>query len=230
MPSRGTPFIIRTCPRKMNYLCGTIASLREAGFQQHITICAEPETKVIDFWNCSWIVHETKLGLYDNFIFALKYLRESYTHNWYIICEDDFEADPITSFHVNNALTYFRGHPEVGLLSPYCAFPYGNRYTLGWRIIKRQKPGLCGALFLIFNGQFVDVIISKLEHLPHDSKLLDTNIGKSLESLNLAVIGYLPSLITHVGEESTIAKKQFLNIPQIKINRRSYLGWSSDNP
>jgi len=230
MTSGGTPFAIRTCPRTDSYLCNTISSLRESGFSDEIIIFAEPETKEIDFWNCTWVHHPTKLGLYDNFIFAIKTLRAKMRASWYIICEDDFIIHPNTASCVNSALAYFRGHPEVGVLSPYCAFPYGNRYTYGWRIIQRQKPGLCGALFLIFNGDFIDKIISLLDGMEHDSRFLDTNIGKCMQSLNLAVIGHIPTLVTHIGEESTVAKREHLNSGILKLNRSPYLGWSCDNP
>jgi len=228
-PRGGTPISIRTCPRPQKYLCDTISSIRESGFSQEIIISAEPETEEIDFWNCTWIHHPKKLGVYDNFIFTLRKLREC-GYPWYIICEDDFILQPHACFHIEQAMDYFLGHPEVGVLSPYCAFPYGNRYTLGWRITVREKPGLCGALFLIFNGLFIDKIINVLDAMEHDSRFLDTNIGKCLQSLNLAVVSFQPSLVIHTGEESTVANKRHLNSKSLLLNRSPYLGWSCNNP
>lgn len=89
---------IITAPRKskVNYLSSTVHCLRAAGFQEKITICAEPFSPVERFDNVRGLVHHQTLGCADNWLFALNFLLKNTQDEWLIITEDDIACKRVT--------------------------------------------------------------------------------------------------------------------------------------
>lgn len=208
---------IRTSPREVDYLQGTVSQ-----FNDHsLHIYAEPGSKNPEWHNATWNENSKKLGIVDNFINALTHAPR---RPWVMVCEDDIEI--INWLPIYQAMLYYRGMEDLAFLSPYCAFPHGNRYAFGWKIIQPTvTTGWCGALCCIFPEHVIDKFIAKLKALQIKGTQLDVGLGMVADQLNLAVVAHVPTLIHHTGVKSSFLDNTRLDRALLQ-NREPYLGWN----
>ena len=214
---------IRTAPRKISYLQSTIHSIKQVFPDGNLHLFAEPGSPTVQ----GAVVHqnEKRLGVYANFLRALSYLVENTPGPWFVICEDDISLLPLFGVSIDKVLS----EPvpsDFGFYNPYCAKPRGKEDFFGW--YNPADISLYGALCLIFHETTVRDLLAiyKTERAP--DKGADSCIGILTDRAGLRIYQHSPTLVDHIGFESTIVDTSTL--PQRLLqNRKPFYGRNFNN-
>jgi len=189
---------ITTAPRQKNYLNSTLNCL----IGEDVYIFSEPGASIVGE---NVIKHDQKKGLLRNWDFALNWLVENAETDLIAIFQDDIL---IKNFH--RAITELPEH--FGFASLYtpvnhkniCKEPGWNQGRIGW--------GMTGACALIFNKESANMLLDNQNYHAHFSNYgkdeqLDAIIGQCMVEMKLPCYWYNPSLVEHIGMESTKGHK-----------------------
>lgn len=196
------PIAMITAPRKANYISLTLESLFDYGYS-NVTTFEEPGTLIYQHnTKCTRVRHDTKQGCVRNWLSALEYMNLKHKSP-VIICEDDFlVSEP---FHLDYLATVYQ---NWGFISPYCSKVNAN--VKGWGPPKKANKW-CGALFMCLSVPAQEMILDNVDlflwhaaYKTNEPKHLDYAIGQML--LNFNNYCHNPSLIQHIGTESTFEK------------------------
>lgn len=165
-------------------------------------VFAEPD--VPHFFNEKWVNrfnNKIKLGCFLNWVQAANYLVAG-TSDWCMICEDDIDWKRDSKLKLLDCMHRFEG---VGLISCYTSLLNG-RTKRGWtQLAYREDVGLCGALSLTFRREVLrDLLNHPLMIQECECKHLDYTIGNTMYEMGLAMIGHMPTLVRHLGVESSL--------------------------
>lgn len=230
---------ILTAPRDgASTLPATIASIRRAGFDQHIHIFAQMAKLPVVLRDGNITVHYDPVGkgVYANWKMAAHYLLASSPADWMMIMEDDIEwcdhgADIMyhTIGCINTNSARIR-RDRVGALSPYTspAMVAKGVHTTGWTeaAFAGKIKGLWGALALCLPREVLEALVDHPSF--KDCKALnaiDYLVGDILRNQMdppREVKVHIPSIVEHRGEVSTIFSKQSTSGSHINYLRHGY--------
>lgn len=215
---------IRTAPRSISYLQSTIHSIKQVYPDSDLHLFAEPGSQTVQ----DTIVHQNEkcLGIYRNFLQALSYLVKHTPGPWYMVCEDDISLLPLFGVSISK-ITKEPVPSDFGFYNPYCAKPRGKKDYFGW--YAPADISLYGALCLIFHESTVKDLLAiyKTERAPN--KGADSCIGILTDRVGLRVYQHTPTLVDHIGVESTIVDVNTL--PQRLLqNRKPFYARYTDYP
>jgi hypothetical protein len=188
-------------PRKPDYIGLTISNLQEEFPGIDLHIFAEPGSEYFDGMD-SVIIHQNPVtyGPLFNWLHAIQTL--SSLAEWVMMCEDDIQWGKGQGL-------IFREYvlscgPGVGMISGYCSKPNANPKSLGFGLAKISPYGWCGALSIAVPAYLVPKIISHA-YVSQEwrGKHLDYVVGKVIKSLGLDIIVHTPTLVHHLGANSS---------------------------
>jgi hypothetical protein len=211
------PIAITTAPRTTSYL---VESIKSYG-APWVEIFAEPPFHAPDrLERGRYFINETKLGIVENTIHALKTLRQIYPESpWYILMEDDVEFVEGGFVKFIAFLDQIKLIPvldkTIGMVSPYCSIhnaPALRDETLkdkqGWMSPRydRNAFGLCGALVLAFSKPCLDFLIKNEDGIRYfaDGRFKDYALGEVVRRGGFNMLVHQPTLVTHIGRHSTL--------------------------
>ena len=205
-----------------HYLSETLQSYRRY-WDVTPHIFSEPGVKQLDYGH--WHYNPVTLGAVRNWLSALKVML-NYSFEYLMICEDDATwkqnvVGPSSAETLRCAM--LSKHPfdvplkELGFISPYCSRI--NTFKLreasySWHEPRMPTWGWCGALCILMPRHFAELVASRrkqfIEYASEKTKTgtpihLDYAIGEMAKRNSLKIITHTPSLIQHIGEESTFA-------------------------
>lgn len=199
---------VTTAPRKRIYLNDTVQQLKYEFPDAEIFIFAEPGTpKTVE---ANWIFNQETLGVGHNWLNGFRRLLYASYTPWIMMCEDDISLSANFGIYIKQMLRIFIGN-SAGFISPYCSYVNANPKHPGWSLAKISAFGWCGMLCTIWPREFGYQFLSRPCHFKTET-LPDGRIKKygpdaciALHTLSLGKKIYIhtPSLVTHVGEEST---------------------------
>jgi hypothetical protein len=221
---------ITTAPRPegQDYFSLAHASLRSAGFDEHLHVFAEPGSPTVADEEMTRHAHKQKLGCFGNFRQAVRHMSKQEEYDWVLMLQDDvvFRDDAAARLR---AEVVSREVAKTGFLSLYTNKAmrpatadgreegwhrpnfYMGEVAKGKRPAKRGK-GYWGALA----GCWPRETLVRMQQHPrfrdhtHHRKV-DVVIGHSCIEMGLDVATYVPSLADHVGARSTIGRDKVGN-------------------
>lgn len=196
------PVAMITAPRRTNYISLTLESLFDSGYT-NVTVFEEPGTQTYRHnTRCSRVRHDERKGCVRNWLSALEYMCAKH-NSPIIICEDDFQI--VGHFDLESLTKIYQ---SWGFISPYCSKVNANK--TGWGPPKKSNRW-CGALFMCLSVPAQEMILDNIDlflwhaaYQADEPKHLDYAIGQML--LNFMNYCHNPSLIHHIGDESTFQK------------------------
>lgn len=202
---------IIAAPRKVNYLSESLDSFFREFPDSHPHIFCEPNFP--PFFNQQRVTRHfnaQKLGCFFNWMGCVKYLLEHGTSEWIMTCEDDIYWRPGSGEIVRKYLGMELTN-NVGLFTPYVSYPNGcsrveRDKDHGFITLQlTEQISLCGTLACIFRR---DTLVKILDHPIVKDEVegfyLDYTIGEAIRLMRLDVIGYIPTLVLHLGVESAV--------------------------
>jgi hypothetical protein len=160
-----------------------------------------PSTDSIDL-----TINRTNLGIVKNWYYSVLSLidiakRDNSNH--IMICEDD--ALLLSNF--NTILQQgIEQHPNK-VLSGYIA-KLNAEHTQGWHVINTKRYGWLGSLCMIYPVKELLEIFSDPETVSKFTNPVDYHLDTLIGSLS-PIIAYHPSLVRHIGVESTFGDLPF---------------------
>lgn len=169
-----------------------------------VHVFAEPDTPTTFHPTIkSWINHPERLGTIENWWFAMEYMLMYTKADWIMLCEDDIEWRPGSSESIRSYVRNVK-QERVGFISPYCS--QHNSINPGWAAPRMPVPeSWCGALALIFPRKALELIRGKKDEFMAFTRgvHLDSAIGATLLKYNYKLITHTPTLVLHIGDQST---------------------------
>jgi len=202
-------FSICLAPRTVSYINDSLATYpKDIGK----VIFAEPGSPDITHPNIQVIKNSKKFGCCANFLQSLIHAYYE-NHDWVVFCEDDIKWEDWAFTKLLEIIEHVGDDKHIGMVSPYCSIPNGPEPNcpdppMGWIHPRydRIAAGLCGALCCAMPKHAIRKLgnnIKLFEKLAND-KLKDFALGESLRRLGYDILVHTPSLITHLGEYSTL--------------------------
>ncbi len=192
---------IITAPRGIGCISHTIESMLNEGIHD-IHVFAEPGVK--PYYNQTKVHHhqrQTQHGVVDNWFAGLQFLLDNFKDEWFLMCEDD-------AYWRRGAYdTLLQGmldHSDCGYLSPYCCYLHGSQ--AGWHKPKFGNA-FFGSLSICLPRKSAEYVITHEEEFKKfgDFRYLDFALGELFIKFGgMDVFVHGPTLITHIGEESTL--------------------------
>lgn len=198
-----------TAPRAKVTLHRSIDSFRRAGFQEEVTLFAEPGAAVSGIDGSIHVEHNLKrLGNTENFKRALSTLLKRTDTPWVMVLEDDVVWAP-NSADVLRAACANYSPMTTGFLTPYTSeqnlLHRGPPRGDGWQQLSFRRP-FWGALALCFSRSAAEDFFQCLAHAPIPAAGADSLVGKAFVPWKVGRPCYthVPSLCDHIGETSSI--------------------------
>lgn len=221
MPNLGIGITTAPRPGQENYLQRTLTSARDAGFNEHIHIFAEPGAPAVKLPSVTRHENRKKLGCFPNFANAVAYMAKQEV-DWVLLLQDDviFRDDAAEQLHREIAT---RDPKRTGFLSLYTnksmrpATADGHEeqwhrpnFRLGTP--RKQGKGYWGALATCWSMQSLRKMQKHPRYANHTHhRKVDVVIGFTCIELQLDVATYVPSLADHIGQKSTIGRDKVGN-------------------
>lgn len=204
---------IITAPRPNIYLGNSLDSyFAHWDYPPHIF--AEPGSPTAYFHRDRTIYHqnESRLGCPLNWFSALKWLYHNTDTPWIMICEDDILWRPTSSEKTRAELNRIDSD-TIGFVSPYCAeLCMSEIAPSGWQECRQRRGGWCGALSICLPRQSAKLFMDNADLFmfktaertaSHRILHLDYAIGEVVRHFNKVIWTHNPTLVLHMGEEST---------------------------
>jgi len=189
---------ITSAPRPTDYLPATIRSLGEAGWPE-ITVFAEPGTPVPP--GVPSVVAQRRLGPWLAFRTALGSLLATGPQEASLAV---FQDDIVVSRNLRKWLDAEPWPPEAGVVSLYLSETQAAGRPLGWSALDpdRNPYGACAVVMR------PDAARRLLGNPPHkgDGRMTDTWLGVFCERAGLRFWQHKPSLVRHVGRQSSLSR------------------------
>ena len=211
--------------RKEQYSAVSLASFRDAGFDQTMHVFAEPgaadlstlDTDVETYWN------NTQLGCFPNWKHSLTWLVKNVSADWYMIVQDDVIYRNDTWAQLEKGINCPK-YQDVGFLSPYASagmVSSGMRAKKGWwPAAHGPGKGFWGALTFCMPRQSAKLLLSNKRFRNHSHyRKVDVIVGNCFRDMNRDRMICLPSLCDHIGRVSTLGRHK---IKGIAHGRRGY--------
>lgn len=195
-----------TAPRRKPTIHRALPSLREAGFDEDVYVCAEPNTFKKLPRPDEARVHEnsSRRGCFGNWKYALQRVLSRTSAQWLLIVQDDAIWLPRSADVLRDQLRA-RQDLRTGFLSPYVTskdvaaeFVDGwNEYRGGWNF--------WGAVALCLPRNTAEELLRHQRFVEHQgSQQVDAVVAASMLDLGHPSFVHVPSLVDHIGRTSTI--------------------------
>jgi len=199
---------VTTAPRAEPTLARSLASLREAGWDEP-HVFAEPDVDLpsgFEHLVCSRRPH--KLGAFPNWYLALTemYLLKPHAEA-YLLCQDDvLFAAGLRDYLEQNLWPA----PEIGVVSVYCPSHYAVGKDAGFCCENRGLDSW-GALAYLFSNPSIRRFLSDPQPIDHRHhgfqdglRNIDSIVGNWCKLAELPYYVHNPSLAQHIGDTSTL--------------------------
>jgi hypothetical protein len=232
--------VVYTAPRKGAHpLAGTLASIRAAGFTQHIHVFSDayavPDALKLYEPVTVHTYSGADIGCFKNWKRSTSWLMPNAPSSWYLFMQDDIEwrSDGYKKFkEIADDVDAGRSsisRGSLGLLSFYTspAMVSERAVTNGWHDARYYGAtrGFWGALAMCMPYEALAALVANPRIRKHKSpRQLDYIIGDAFRNHMkppLAVKIHVPSLVEHTGELSTIFNKTALH-PKLNALRHGY--------
>lgn len=236
LPSMGIAMV--TTDRKISTIEASIASVRRAGFKQHIHIFSQ--AKNADYTGLQrqdgniTIRRVNSKGGTANWKAAADYLSQQPV-DWAMILEDDIawcrNGAAIMYYTINQIEHNTDGikRHRIGMLSAYTSPAMVGCESLknGWTEARfyGSTKGLWGALALCLPKDVLCDMLKNPKYMAHNvPTAIDYAVGDVLRHNEppLEVKVHIPSLVEHTGEHSTIFSDEAIRAPGINALRHGY--------
>jgi hypothetical protein len=203
---------IITAPRAVPTITQSIASLRDAGFKQGITIFSEPgsESPVCD--GCNVVRNPARKGNFRNWVGALQHLAMG-PGDWMMICEDDILWSHDAAAVLSHDLSKWQGNTRAGAISLFCPIrmskvlerKYGTPLMQGWYGLNLGRS-TWGAQCLVFHRTWAAALLSDKSlkaYLddPRWDKNVDALIADVIARRGREIMYRIPCLVDHTFGE-----------------------------
>jgi len=203
-----------SAPRNIPLAGQTIVSLRRAGFDEAISIYAEPGTEIdVDDAAVELTHNSRRLGNLHNWFAAAQKLKNK-PGDYLLLCEDDFTVCKSAKRRLLQLLRKKGADDDFG-----CAALYTPKRNIDEQQAKRKGwlplfpgPRGWGAQALCFSRKSISDYTCSPEavFLDHDTGYIDISLLACFRRLGLAAYYHLPSLARHDGRvASTIGHPNF---------------------
>ena len=202
---------VTTAPRITPTLSKCLKSLHTAGWSDG-RIFAEPGSTLENVVEGYAVTQRDQvLGVWPNWFLALNELfQRDPQADAYMLVQDD-------AVFCNNVRWLLEKLPwdmeRIGVVSPYCPADYSQPNT-GLHVVNANWT-LIGALTYIFPSSAIQCLLShgpavsyRKEDPTGGLKHIDSVVGRWCESTGRQALYFSPSLVQHVGEDSTIDKSE----------------------
>ncbi len=197
-----------TAPRKKPTIDLSMKYLRKAGFQEHVTVFAEPGDYKINYPNYTIKKNKVKLGCFKNYHNALSQVVNT-DKDYVLIVADDFIYNKLTYKHVLKAINSMDNYAYLALFTPHgMKHPPCQIRGKGWVKVNMGWGAAFGGI-RIMKTEIAKQIITHdyyLNHLENYEKnqQIDHCIPQVCFELGLDQYFHVPSLADHIGKHSTI--------------------------
>jgi hypothetical protein len=190
---------ITASPRPVDYLPATVASLRAAGWPDPV-VFAEPGTPAPP--DCRFVAAQRRLEPWFAFQTALGSLLATGPQGASLAI---FQDDVLAARNLRAWLDAEPWPPDAGVVSLYLSEAQAEGRPLGWSALDPDANpyGACGVVMR------PEVARRLLDDPPHrgNGRMTDTWLGVFCEQAGLRFWQHKPSLIRHVGRESSLSRK-----------------------
>lgn len=195
---------ITTAARPVDYLPATLRSLREAGWGE-VTVFAEPSTPIPPGQPAS--VAQRHQGPWPSFLRCLSSLvATSPQAAAYGVWQDD-------TLTARNCRRWLEGQePRSGISSLYISEHQSKDRPPGWSAFDLGDPANgpvkvpYGACAVVMPPDVARLLLTNPPE-PQAIRMTDTWLGKFCQEAGLPFWQHVPSLVRHVGRESSLARK-----------------------
>lgn len=190
---------ITAAPRLVDYLLATLASLRAAGWDR-VTVFAEPGTPLPPGQSAA--VSPRCLKPWQNCLRALRTLVDSLpAADAYVVFQDDVLVAQGCRMWLEGELW---PDPLPGVLSLYVSEAQAEGRPQGW---SRLDPDITpyGACAVVMPPGSARLLLREPPHR-EAGRMIDTWLGVFCERHGLPFYQHVPSLVRHIGRESSLAR------------------------
>ena len=188
---------ITACPRPVDYLPAMLESLREAGWGE-VTVFAEPGTPVPPGQPAS--MAQRRQGPWPSFLRALRSLVSIAPHAASLAV---FQDDILVA---QNCRAWLESQePRPGISSLYISEHQAKDRPPGWSALDPDAIPY-GACAVVISLETARLILANPPE-PQAIRMTDTWLGKFCREAGLPFWQHVPSLVRHVGRESSLARK-----------------------
>jgi hypothetical protein len=197
-----------TAPRRKPTIHRALPSLREAGFDEDVHVCAEPGTfkKLARPRSDDAHVHEnsSRRGCFGNWKYALQRVLSRTSAAWLLIVQDDAIWLPGSASILRDQLRA-RQDLRTGFLSPYVTTKdVDSEFVDGWNEY-RGGWNFWGAIALCLPRGAAEELLRHPRFAEHrGTQQVDAVVAASMLDLGHPSFVHVPSLVDHVGKTSTI--------------------------
>lgn len=177
---------ITTSPRKISTLETTINSLIDSGISRE---------KIILFDDSGPI----KLGAWKNWYRGLEWLYNNTADEWLYLFQDDI----IFSHNWNTYFEKASVPTDAAICSIFSPAKYKLGKEVGWYDVADRSLWCCQA-FIIRRASAAEILKSRVVWSIRGDRQIDNRIGLWLEQSRNKIYYHSPSLVEHVGDESTL--------------------------
>jgi hypothetical protein len=201
-----------TAPRRSPTLSRALLSLRDAGFCEDVHLFAEPgmSDQLLRLDERTF-VHEnaSRRGCFGNWKHALEHLMSHAVARWLLVVQDDAIWLPGSASKLRVEMLA-RQESRTGFLSPYVTakdvpmeFVDGwNECCAGWHF--------WGALAFCMKRVAAEDLLRHPRFVSHrETQQVDAVVAASMLDLGHPSFVYVPSLVDHIGETSTLRDDDF---------------------
>ena len=203
-------------PRKVDYIGESLDTyLAQSKAEKPIVFCEPDCDDFINSNKCEVYKHHHKHGVFQNWLFALRYLYKDANEPWILICEDDIRWTPGA---LDTLLEFLpKVNPlKTAFVSLYCAKTCGVAPT-GWNQ-PNLDVGWKGALCVcVPRPTAFEMISSPTMRKWLAQQHLDHPLGEFAKDTGKAIWAHMPTLIFHLGEESTFEEWQIKSKHEFRL-------------
>lgn len=202
---------ILTAPRKVSYIGQSLDSyFKIPGMPRPLVRCEPGSARFLNMSKCDVVENITQQGLVKNWNRLARDLLEM-DKEWVMICEDDIEwqQPDYVAFSLGHVLSAYTYHP-YHIISPYCSRMNADpERTDGWHTaILRPAYGLSGALAICMHRDTLCKFLDSKHNDTLDYRFHDFSLSEFAQANALEILTHQPSLIHHLGVESTLITKE----------------------
>jgi len=212
-----------TAPRAPTLITETLASIRGAGFDQNISIFAEPGSTFPNDKDLQIHENRDRLGNVRNWLAAASRMRAK-EWDFLLMCEDDFTLCRSSKHCLYQLIETKGGDADFGLASLYTPTRNIKKVNLdeqaGWVPLPVGSAGW-GAQALCFSRRSFTSYMGSAEVglLDPEAEFIDISVYSCFKRLGLATYFHLPSLARHDGRNcSTIGHPNFIEFNAVDFD------------
>lgn len=201
---------IITAPRPRPTLARSIASYRDAGFQNHVQVFADGPVESLRDVNVTVDMNKPRLGNFRNWVHALRTIMQDRA-DWYMVCEDDITWSTAAAVVLEKDLRAFAPDNVCGGISLYCPqrmakvlerdYANGGRLRQGWYGANLGRR-TWGAQCMLFHHSHASALLNHKSFRDwaadtRNDKNVDAWVARSIEERGLEIVYRIPCLVDH---------------------------------